>query len=198
MFRRISLSTVFGALVLTTIGFESVEARKHVISVGTGDVTTYSPSDTSLGEYYTMSLQIPASIRERDVEAAWLEFYVDAQSRPRTFYSAIDSTEKTHIRNTPVIEVFALNGDFSGQLDSTQLGTTTQRVRPLVLGQDRLVRVEITSVIRSFIRDPSTNHGLIIGSLTGTRDGKFGLRTDKYSNGTAAQIRIHLSDSPGW
>jgi hypothetical protein len=109
----------------------------------------------------------------------YLELYFDVESREVDGY----------LDETPFLEIYTLNQEFAGELDPSQFTTrTSPTVRNVVVGQNRRVVIEITEIVQSYIDNPSGNHGLIIGSLTGNRSGLFSIKTGMFANAGIAKI----------
>ena len=88
--------------------------------------------------------------------------------------------------------MYALNKAFSGTINTNDFEPQTlPTIRNVVLGKNRRILVDITDIIKSYIDSPSKNHGLILGSLTGDRDGKFTIRNDVLGSGAPARIIYH-------
>jgi hypothetical protein len=96
---------------------------------------------------------------------------------------------------TPLFEVYALKSAFSGEVDPDQfqeqdLPTT----RPVVVGSGRRVVIDITEAVGCYVADPAGNHGLIVGSLTGARDGLFTIRSGDFGPSTLGRITSFCAD----
>jgi hypothetical protein len=50
------------------------------------------------------------------------------------------------------------------------------------------VRVNITVLVKYWTDNPSANHGIVVGSLTGDRFGVFSLH-QRYGDGVLARVR---------
>ena len=170
----------FLAVVAVSVITASVaEARKLVLDVSSSSLSTYTASDPTLGDYYVLQFQVPRNLQATKLEFAILELYLDV--------SAIE--KDGYLENTPTIEIYALGSEFSGELDASQVGAQTlSATHNVAVGSNRKMMLDITKIVRSYLQDPTKNHGLIIGSLTGTRDGVFSIRTDALGQGAVARI----------
>ena len=183
-------------LLLSLSGLESTQAAKQSISLSAGNVSTYTPSDTSLGPYYTLEFQLPPDLPAGDLRVAVLEFYVDAQSFVRGDWISLDKDSVETIgflNDSPVLELYPLKATFSGEVDFGQFDERYSAARPVVVGADRRVVLDVTSVIRSYLRSPSTNHGFVMGSLSEMREGKFTLTTSSFPDGSWAQLHLYTA-----
>ena len=159
-------------------------ADKVSIDIQASDLSTYKAQDKTDGDYYVLHFDVPQNVAQVGVDAAILEFFVDASAKAKAGYT----------NDTPIIEVYALKSAFSGQVDATQLESPTRPTRRnVVVGQGRRVMIDITDIVKSYIETPQKNHGLIIGSLTGHRDGLFNVKADKYEGNALGRITFYLS-----
>jgi hypothetical protein len=62
--------------------------------------------------------------------------------------------------------------------------------RPVAAGENRLVKIDITGVVKMILADPSKNHGIALGALTGDKRGVFAVRPDGFGPGTAVRITL--------
>jgi len=91
----------------------------------------------------------------------------------------------------PLLEVFALKRALTGEPTPSDFDTTRLPMsRPVSLGSDRLVRIEITEFAQRILADPSKNHGLVVGSMTGARSGEFTLNPDGFGPGVSVRVTI--------
>lgn len=170
----LSLTTI-AAISLTT---SSVHAGKKVVYFSATDVAQREAVQSGYGDYFLLHFDVPEDMTE--IRHAYLEFYVDAAARESLGEVTNDS---------PIVEVYALKESLSGPLDENQFRTVS---RPMVqnvrVGQNRRVVVDITEIVQLFKSDPTKNFGIVIGSLTGTRDGIFTIRDDDFSTTGMARI----------
>jgi len=78
-----------------------------------------------------------------------------------------------------------LSEQLPGEADDSKVVPRSTMRRPVEVGNNRSVRIDVTEAIKRFMDSPSDNHGLVIGSLRGRRDGLFEL---KSSGGALARI----------
>jgi hypothetical protein len=169
------------AVALLLAETRQAEAGTWESSLGTSEVTTFTPSDTSLGQYYTFTITLPSELDGKTIYSAMLEFYVDASARAVNGY----------VDESPVIGVYALNGPLTGAPDEDSFRQPSAAVRNVMAGTARKVKVNITDIVRGFQIMPSSNHGLIVGALIGIREGRFSLRRDVLPGSGLARIRVH-------
>lgn len=129
--------------------------------------------------YYIVEFDLPEIVQT--VRHAWLDLRVD-----------VSSIEVAGFADpAPVFEVYALTRALSGELDVSMFGTTRVPMsRPVAAGTDRLVRIEITEFVQKIRTDPMTNHGIVLGELTGDRRGNFIIKPDGLGPGTPVQLTI--------
>jgi hypothetical protein len=157
------------------------QAGRSVVNLKSNEFTTVIPKDVKLGKIYTVAIDVPNAVKNTELLKAFLEIKADVSS-----VSVGD-----YVNDTPVVEVYSLTDDFDGVFNSEILRIQSPVRRNVRVGQDRTIRIDITSIAKEFIADPSTNHGLIVGSLTGSRDGVFNV---KSSSGIYARITYYYDN----
>ena len=141
------------------------------------NLTTYEAADSNHGDFYILSFSVPAEAKP--VGRVYLEFYVDVEARAVNGYT----------NDTPVIEVYALKSAFAGTLDPTKFETGVLRmVKNVPIGENRRVVLDITEIAKSYAANSLANYGIVIGSLTGSRDGLFTVRSDAFDGDTVCKI----------
>lgn len=174
MKKIITIAVIFAGMIVP-----SVYADRYAVDVPATGLSTFSPDSAGLGSYYVLQFVPPSGVTAQTLRHAFLEFFLDAAAREVDGY-----TDKS-----PVLEVYALKSTFTGQLDPSQfMAQTLPAVRNVAVGNERRVVVDITEIVRVYLKDPNKNHGLIVGSLTGMRPGVFSIRTDKIGGSAVARI----------
>jgi len=163
--------------VLLTSG--AAMARTITVDLEQADVKAYTPENADLGAYYVFNLAIPAKLPSETFMDAFLEIYVDAESR----VDAIAGGGLT------TLEVFPLKSALSGELDSSHLRPAAMK-RTVWVGESRRVKIDIREHIRNVLDTPAQNFGLVVGSLTGQRLGKFVLKQGVLGQGIVARVTI--------
>ncbi len=163
---------------------QRASAGNEVVDLGSGSVTSRTPAAGGLGKFYVVQVSLPPNMEPQDLEEAYLELYVDAAS----------SLDVTYSSGQALIEVYALSGSVGTEITPTKLVTETRTVRNVRLGEDRLVRINIGSAVRYLLNNREANHGLVIGSLTGGRNGLFELRRGKLAASVDARVTYSLRD----
>ena len=164
---------VFTILGATMTG--NAKADRIAVKLTESDIKTITPADQSLGSYYVAKIDLPLEIVGKELLGGILEVAVDVGARNVGDYT----------NEAPMLEVYALTGDLGETLDPSKFKTPSPARRNVVAGSNRNVRINITEIVKDFIRNPSSNHGIVFGSLTNTRDGYFDL---KASGGALATI----------
>ena len=168
----IALSVVFVAVVLDAASADDVRL------VSSSSVLSRTPGNEELGDFYVLQFAPPDDLTLREFEEALLEFYVDAST-------ALDAGSSS---GQALIEVYLLTGNVAGDVSREDLNQGTRMVRNVRTGENRLVRLNITQAIKEILTNPSSNHGLVIGSLTGGRNGLFELRRHSFGPNDDARI----------
>lgn len=91
----------------------------------------------------------------------------------------------------PVLEIYALMEPLSENFDPGRLHRASRSVRPVAVGADRHVVVDITTIVRSHLEGAIGNHGLVLGSVTGMREGEFIVVPGNFPQGAVARVRIY-------
>lgn len=69
--------------------------------------------------------------------------------------------------------------------------------RPIALGENSVVRMNITGIVKSWIGAPASNHGLALGSLTGPEVGAITLNSTVPGSDSAIRITFFYQDRFG-
>jgi len=154
--------------------------QTQVVDLKSSTVKEVQPADSELGTYYVFPVRIPPAPEGARLMGAYLEFYVDASSRLSSDLSG----------NMATLEVFALKERLTGEVDETKIRPGSMK-RTVTVGQDRRVRLDVGEFVREVLKAPTTNHGLVVGSITGERTGRFVLKADRVSSGVAARVTLH-------
>ena len=172
--RNFRLILVFVSVIgLTLVG--SAAAERITVALTATEVTAATPSNEALGDYYLVSVEIPEGLRGKRLVGAYLEVAVDVSARTVSDFTI----------NAPTLEVHMLSEQLTGEANDSKVIPHSTMRRAVEVGENRSVRIDVTEAIKRFIDSPSDNHGLVIGSLRGRRDGLFEL---KNSGGALARI----------
>ena len=153
-------------------------ANRYTVKLTTAELSTVSPQDTTLGNYYMAEVNVPEIPKGAELFGAFLELIVDVSSRDVNGFT----------NDTPIFEVYALDAEPGSELDPSKFRTPSSMRRNIRVGEGRRVRIDIIDVVKEFMEDSSCNHGLVLGSLSNTRDGLF---TIKSSEGTVGTITYY-------
>lgn len=184
MLKRIFVLSIVAASCLTCTYPSSAFAAKLSVPLTTANVSTHGSSFETLGDYSTISIDIPEQIQGKDIYGAYLELYLDV--------GALEY--EGQVNNAPSLEVYALKAAFEGSEDASQFGQSSFGPRNVVLGEKKRVLIDITNIIKTYLQNPESNHGLIIGSLTGARDGLFTIKQDVISKDALGQINYYYDN----
>jgi hypothetical protein len=165
------------------LGASTGHAKRISLNLSSADLTAQTPDDPGLGTYYVLNFRVPPGAAR--VQWAFLEFYVDVASRAR------EGMEN----QTPLFEVYPLKSAFSGEVDPAEFqAQDLPTTRHVVAGSGRRVVIDITEIVNSYAANPASNHGLIVGSLTGTRDGLFTIRSGDFGPSSLGRITFFCAD----
>ncbi len=113
------------------------------------------------------------------LESVVIEFAIDA-----TEFSVPDSVV------TPIVGVYPLNESITSENgpQTPSLDSLVPSARPVSVGEHRVLRMNIADIVRAWLENPATNHGLAIGSLTGPEVATVTL--NESLPGASAAVRI--------
>ena len=171
---------VLTALLLALAG--GVEAAKYQALLGSDRVQEVTPEDEGLGPYYVVTFELPGGSQGREIFRAVLDFEMDVSARELV---------EGYTNESPVVEVFALTETFGREFDPEGAERLEEVERNMAVGTGRRVRLDITDFVQELVDGKRTNHGLVIGSLTGPRDGVFVV---KETEGVRARLTVSYSD----
>jgi hypothetical protein len=154
-------------------------AKSAVVSIPMTEVGSHAGER---GTFYVLDLTVPEEVAANHLDSVVLEFAVDA-----TVSSEEDSVA------TPFVGVYPVTSDFvasrgegaEGTVEAPEFEAIVPSSRPVAAGEHRVLRMEITGIVREWIASPTTNHGLVIGTLTGPEVGTITLN-DALPGGSAA------------
>jgi hypothetical protein len=169
---------------LLLVAVMPVHAKRVVVELGAQHLTDYTPAEEGLGKYYTLALPIPEVVEGKEILGAYLELYLDVDARE------IDEV----VSDTPHLDVFTLTQSLGESMSAEALGEAIPEPGYVMRGENRRVLRDITGIVRSVLATPTSNHGLILGSLTGVRDGLFTVKSSVLDQGVVARLIIHYRD----
>jgi hypothetical protein len=156
-------------------------AERIAVAVDANSLTTITPQEEGLGNYYLLQIDVPEKLNGKEFLGAFLEFNADVAARSINDY----------INDTPVLEVYALSEDYGNELDPSKFNTNSLMRRNIRSGNNRSIKIDIKKIVKDVMSNPQNNHGIMIGSLTNSRDGLF---TIKSSNGRLATITYYYME----
>ena len=185
MLKKWTATAIGMACVVLTGAAVAPPAGKITVVIRGIDVEAHAGRDSTMGQYCVVQYTLPQGLVARQVERAILELYINVGAKARGEY----------INEAPMIEVFALTESPNGGVDVEQLDNATRAGRPVALGESRLVRIDITKIVRAHVAEALPNHGLAIGSLSGMREGDVSLVADMFGDGAIGRVNIYASVS---
>lgn len=179
MNRLCIVGTALAVGVLT--GATPTDSNKQTILIRSSDVTVRVDPDTTIGRHFTVAYSLPQDLTGADLERAILEVSIDVTAKRRGDY----------VNPAPVFEVFALDEPYGEGFDPEILHADGRVVRPVALGESRRVVLDVTEIVRSHLDGTVENNGLIVGSLTGMREGDFVFVYGRFPEGAVGQLRLY-------
>jgi hypothetical protein len=174
------MKTVLLVSVICCLAAGAVSATETVIALSASEIAVVEEEGSAVATGPRVaSFALPAGIT--GVRQAWLELRVD-----------VTATEVSGFRDpAPLFEVYALNTDVTGAIQPKMFREMQVPMsRPVAVGENRLVRIDITEFVRAILEEPEANHGLTFGAVTADTRGLFAVRVDGFGQGTAARVRI--------
>jgi len=176
------MKRLVGALVgvaVLIVGLQDAAAKKAVVNLTSEELTTRTEASEEMGNYYLLAVPVPQEVEGRRVIGAYLEMSLDASV----------SGPASDMDPAPRLQVFALTEAMGETFDAGKLHKGAGVV-PVPVGSSKLARVDVTDVIRGWLKAPATNHGLAIGALTGTHGGRFVLNSGVLGTGVVARLVV--------
>jgi len=181
---------MLGACAFLALG-GLAHAKNATVSIPIGAVEVKSGER---GNFYIVSVSIPNDVAGKRLDRVLIEFAVDAT--PTSLEDSVAS---------PAVGVFPLTQTYAGEgiggapgIDASPvIESAVPSVRPLMTGENRLVRMDITTIVRGWVANPSSNHGLVIGSLTGPEVGTVTLKDELPRSDNAVRVRFFYQNRFG-
>ena len=179
------------AMVLVTALSGLASGKSTTISVPINQVAAHSGER---GQFYILEVNLPEDMAGKRLDSVFLEFAVDV-----TPLSQEDS-----VTVTPEVGVFPLTQTYQGGIGRSpgndtepEFKTLVPSLRPVAAGETRLVNMDITEIVRTWISNPATNHGLVIGSLTGPAVATVTLKESIPGDSSAVKITFFYQNRFG-
>ncbi len=156
-------------------------AQTQVVAIGAEAVQTIEPEDSTEGKIFLVTVGLPEAPPRAEFMSAVLELVVDASSVLPADLSG----------GAVTLEMAPLAHSWSGgTLGTADLRATTMK-RTVPVGSDRRVRIDVTEFVHHVQTHPTKDYGLAVGSLCGSRSGRFELEADGMGSGVSAKITLY-------
>ncbi len=149
-----------------------VDAKTVVVKVDAQDLVKGS---FERGPYIVVNLPIPEDVIGKRLDAVILEVYLD-----------VAADEAVGNEYVPSVEVYPLTETNRGDR-APNYSALHPTSRPVAIGMRQRVQVDISSIVRAWIAQPTTNFGLIIGSFSGPVLDDLDVTNDVLEGGYAIQ-----------
>jgi hypothetical protein len=171
-----------GMSVVVILALSSwVGAQTQVVPIGAQAVQTIEPKDSTEGKTFLFTVSLPEAPPRAEFMSAVLELVVDAWSVLPADLSG----------GAVTLEIAPLARSWSGgALRAADLRATTMK-RTVPVGSDRRVRIDVTEFVHYVQAHPTENYGLAVGSLCGSRSGRFDLEADGMGSGVTAKLTLY-------
>ena len=88
-------------------------------------------------------------------------------------------------------------GDVSRGVAAARFDSTVASVRPVKIGNNRHVKLDMTTTVKGWLANPSTNHGIVIGTLTGPPTGNASLKESGLGSGVTIRVTYFYDNRTG-
>jgi hypothetical protein len=171
-------SMLLCAVLLHTIA-SSASAQVRHVDIPAVNLTTHASRTLGEGPYYVLSITPPEELRA--ARQAWLELRSDLSVREIEGFND----------PTAIFQVFMLKNALEGEPNDESFDVLRVPMsRPVAAGTERFVKIDVTEYVQRILADPSDNHGLVLGSVTGDRRGSFQIKSDAFGNGIVARLNV--------
>ena len=85
-----------------------------------------------------------------------------------------------------MVAVFPLTETFTGSNLAYESAAPTVQTVPV--GENRPVKTDITDMVKGWLANPSSNHGVVIGALVGPQAGDMSLKSSALAANTALRL----------
>lgn len=179
------------ACLLTTLAGAAV-AKNVTVSIPMSAIQARSGER---GDFYVVNVAVPDEVVGKRLDTVVVEFAVDVSP-----LAAEDTLA------TPLVGVYPLTREYTdgvggegsaARVDPAAYEDNVSSARPVVVGQDRVLRFDITDIVKGWMREPTSNHGLVIGSLAGPTVGSMYLMDDARGSGAALRVTFFYQDRFG-
>jgi len=156
-------------------------AKNMTITIPMNDITVKSGER---GNYYVVALNPPAELAGKRLDSVFLDFVVD-----------VTPTSPEQAWMAPRVGVFPLTESFTGV--NLAYDSTVPSVRAVPTGENQALLVDITNIVKGWLATPSSNHGFVIGSLTGPEVGTVSLKDTALGPGAALRVTFFYQNRFG-
>lgn len=191
MFRLTMVSLILGIAASPALAFDHA-----TVTISSANLTTFETREDDRGDYYLLRFQVPEAMSGKDMDAVILELYVDAGAfgrRADLYENAGPGQPTAFVNNAPVLEVFLPRASYQGGVDGDALDLSARVSEPIVLGEGKRVMIDVTKLVRGIVAGTQSNHGLVLGSITGMREGDFSILSGVVGSGAVAKLHFYPS-----
>ncbi len=149
-------------------------AKSQIVTISAANVSSQGAEDR--GSFHVFTVDIPEDVIGKRLDTVLLEFQID-----------VAIAEGEVAERVPVVGVYPLTErpPLGGAPAFASSFATARNVK----SQDgQTILVDITDIVRGWIAEPASNHGLVIGSFTGAKLSKLDLESNAIEPGKAARL----------
>jgi hypothetical protein len=167
---RKTLSATLVAGIAVTVMTTTLRAASVTVPVSLRDMAV---GNSERGNFYVFAVRPPANV-EKALDRVFLEFVVNVNNNP--------SDELVPCS----VGVFPLTTEFNGGNPSFE--SLVPSVRLVPTGGTRRVMMDITKIVLAWNSNPASNHGVVLGPLTGPQVSGLTLQGGALGPDIAARI----------
>lgn len=158
-------------------------SKSQTITISAASVSSQAAEDR--GSVHVFAVEIPEDVVGKRLDTVLLEFQVD-----------VGLAEDELAEMAPVVGVYPLTEQLS--LERSPVFTSTFASSRNVRAEDgQTILVDITEIVRGWLDEPSSNHGLVVGSFGGAKLAKLELSTDAIAPGKVARVTFFYQNRFG-
>lgn len=165
-----------------------------VVTIPSANMTTYQTQEEDRGDYFMLEFRVPSAVSGKDMDAIILELYVDASAYSRRadlYENAAPGKPEAFVNDAPTLQVFVPKSSYQGGVDAGALDLDLRVSEPILVGEGKRMLIDVTRLLQGVVAGTETNYGLVLGSITGMRDGNFTILSGSVASGAVAKIHFH-------
>jgi hypothetical protein len=145
------------------------------------------------GQFYLVNISLPVDVAGKQLDSAIIVFAVDSRASSKDDEEVSPTIGVYPLTKRYVVTPSAVAG---GRFEAPAFDAAVQSAHPITRGLNRVVKMDVTDIVRDWMANPSSNHGLVIGGLTGPNVGVVSLRNELPDSDGAVRLTFLYSEAP--